>query len=91
VTVTLRSTDQNILLDLKLPRLSVVAASSTSGATDALTLAAREAREAASLALHSIRRIVRAHHGALRREADAVTNYDGSPRWREFTLVFPRA
>jgi PAS domain-containing protein len=91
VTVTLRSTGQNVLLDLKLPRSPVVAASSASGATDALALAAREAREAASLALHSIRRIVRAHHGSLRREADAVTNYDGSPRWRGFALVFPRA
>ncbi|MGA7777631.1 MAG: hypothetical protein WCA85_07945 [Paraburkholderia sp.] len=91
VTVTLRCTDQNVLLDLKLPRLPAVAASLGSDATDALTLAAREAREAASLALHSIRKIVRAHRGTLRRESDAVTNCDGSPRWREFTLVFPRA
>ncbi|MFM0258422.1 PAS domain-containing protein [Paraburkholderia sediminicola] len=78
-------------LKLKVPFEPVEGGNEQSSGIDKLLAASQEAREAASLSLGPIRKIVRAHHGRLVTKADCVPAPDGSPRWISFSLSLPHA
>ncbi|KVL96223.1 hypothetical protein WT02_15940 [Burkholderia stagnalis] len=78
-------------LGLKVPSESVVTGSQQPSNIDKLLAASQEAREAASLSLASVRKIVRAHHGRLITRADRLPAPDGARRWISFSLSFPNA
>jgi PAS domain-containing protein len=88
VTILLARSGSKVRLELTTPAERYGAGPSTPPLSDALTRAAREAREAASLSLDAIRHIVEAHRGTLQTDADQTPQPDGSPRLISFTLTF---
>lgn len=91
IEIALRDGGEKIKLKLRLKAEPAGASSHFPPPTDALMSASRQAREAASLSLRAIRKIVHAHGGSLAAKADCASEADGTVRWVSFSLSFPHA